>query len=169
MWSLVVSQKQEVTSYMVCFFIYLHCEIHHKSSYNLRFGPGKVLEKSLVLIHQNLWEPWQTVELLVIQEALILMWGHCNNWFRCLWYVYIVLHCSNMLLLEGHIHNIGLILSMKIVWCNASIRGACWVHYMETLSALLALCAGKPRVTGRFPTQTGMPGHNQWILSTKGQ
>ena len=39
------------------FFIYLHCEINHKSPYNLRFGPGKVLEKSLVLIHQNLWEP----------------------------------------------------------------------------------------------------------------
>ena len=39
------------------FFIYLHCEIHHESPYNLRFGPGKVLEKSLVLIHQNLWEP----------------------------------------------------------------------------------------------------------------
>ena len=40
------------------FFIYVHCEIHHKSTYNLKFGPGKVLEKSLVLIHQNLWEPW---------------------------------------------------------------------------------------------------------------
>ena len=42
---------------MFFFFIYLHCETHHKSPYNLRFGPGKVLEKSLVLTHQNLWEP----------------------------------------------------------------------------------------------------------------
>ena len=33
-------------------------KIYHWSPYNLRFGPGKVLEKSLVLIHQNLWEPW---------------------------------------------------------------------------------------------------------------
>ena len=41
----------------VFFYIYLHFEIHHKSPYNLRFGPAKVLEKSLVLIHQYLWEP----------------------------------------------------------------------------------------------------------------
>ena len=27
----------------------------------MRFGPGKVLEKSLVLIHQNLWEPCETL------------------------------------------------------------------------------------------------------------
>ena len=40
------------------YLVYLHCEIHHKSPYNVRFGPGKVLEKSLVLVHQNLWEPW---------------------------------------------------------------------------------------------------------------
>ena len=50
-------KKQKFTTYMVCFFIYLHCEIHHKSPYNLRFGLRKVLGKSLVLIHQNLWEP----------------------------------------------------------------------------------------------------------------
>ena len=43
--------------YMVC-LVYLHYKIHHKSPYNVRFGPGKVLKKSLVLIHQNLWEPW---------------------------------------------------------------------------------------------------------------
>ena len=41
----------------VVYLVYLHCEIQHKSPYNVRFGPGKVLEKSLVLIHQNLWEP----------------------------------------------------------------------------------------------------------------
>ena len=39
------------------YMVYLHCEIQHKSHYNVRFGPGKVSEKSLVLIHQNLWEP----------------------------------------------------------------------------------------------------------------
>ena len=48
------SKKQNVTTYVV-YLVYLHCEIHHKSPYNVRFGPGKVLEKSLVLIHQNLW------------------------------------------------------------------------------------------------------------------
>ena len=56
----VLSQKlksKNLPPIWYVFFIYLHCEIYHKSPYNLRFGPGKVLEKSLVLIHQNLWEP----------------------------------------------------------------------------------------------------------------
>ena len=34
-------------------------------------------------------------------------------------------------------------------WCKASW----WRHQMETLSALLALCAGNSPVTGEFPTQ----------------
>ena len=51
------SQKAKSYCIYVVYLVYLHCEIHHKSPYNVRFGPGKVLEKSLVLIHQNLWEP----------------------------------------------------------------------------------------------------------------
>ena len=56
----VVSQNlKSKKSPHVCgiFLVYQHCEIHHRCPYNTRFGPGKVLEKSLVLIHQNLWEP----------------------------------------------------------------------------------------------------------------
>ena len=37
----------------------LHCEIHHKNPYKMQFGPGKVLEKSLIWIHQNVWETWR--------------------------------------------------------------------------------------------------------------
>ena len=47
------------------YLVYLHCEIHHKSPY-VRFGPGKVLEKSLVLIHQNLWKPCRHVQWLYV-------------------------------------------------------------------------------------------------------
>ena len=46
------------------YLVYLYGEIQHKSTYNVRFGPGKVLEKSLVLIHQNLWEPCNGYEMM---------------------------------------------------------------------------------------------------------
>ena len=35
------------------FLVYQHCEIHHRCPYNMRFGPRKVIETSLVLIHQK--------------------------------------------------------------------------------------------------------------------
>ena len=51
--------------------------IHHKSPYNLRFGPGKVLEKSLVLIHQNLWEP--CIQHPVRPTISVLELGPCKS------------------------------------------------------------------------------------------
>ena len=57
------------------YLVYLHREIHHKSPYNVRFGPAKVLEKSLVLIHQNLWEPC----IYVLSEQYFLMF---MVWFQ---------------------------------------------------------------------------------------
>ena len=73
------AKKQKVTTYMVRLYIYiyiyiyyLHCEIHHKSPYNLRFAPVKVLEKSLVLIRQNLWEQWYLILQII---SVIDGWG----------------------------------------------------------------------------------------------
>ena len=55
------------------FFVYRHCEIHH------RFDPGKVLENSLVLMHQNLWEPCYTGKMTSLYWdgplVFILKWG----------------------------------------------------------------------------------------------
>ena len=57
----MVSQKlksEKLPHICGIFFVYRHCEIHHKCPYNMRFDPGKDLEKSLVLMHQNPWEPF---------------------------------------------------------------------------------------------------------------
>ena len=65
------------------YLVYLHCEIHHKSPYNVRFGPGKVLKKSLVLIHQNLWEPcaleWMPGDLIDGKSTLVQVVAWCRQ------------------------------------------------------------------------------------------
>ena len=77
MWCPKSSEAKSDHIYGMFFYIcYLHFEIHHKSPYNLRFGPGKVLEKSLVLIHQNLWEPWK----LWSQNLCIYTWWLARNY-----------------------------------------------------------------------------------------
>ena len=53
----------------VVYLVYLSCEIHDNSPYNVRFGPGKVLENSLVLIHQNPWEPCIHIFITVIAHS----------------------------------------------------------------------------------------------------
>ena len=66
---------------MVCFFfyIYLYCESHRKSPYNLRFGPGKVLEKSLVLIHQHLWESCPMEMIILVMDVKNIRMENANG------------------------------------------------------------------------------------------
>ena len=47
-------------------------------------------------------------------------------------------------------HNV---LGHVLAVCSIPLPMAWWRHQMETISALLALCAGNSRVTGEFPTQ----------------
>ena len=59
----------------------MHCDISHKpkvkSFYNERFGPGKVLEKSLILIYENMWN--HACDLLAILESTDLFHNNFSS------------------------------------------------------------------------------------------
>ena len=50
--------------------------------YNLRFGPSMVAQKSLGLIHQNLWEPCQYDQVVILRICCSWcpLWKHFNLW-----------------------------------------------------------------------------------------
>ena len=57
------------------FSAYQHCEIFHKGPYNIWFGDEEVIEKSLVLIHEKLWEPcrrWHYLKIAIPIFRLVL-------------------------------------------------------------------------------------------------
>ena len=87
--ALAMELRLSCTNPSICdiFSVHLHCEICYKRPYIERFGPGKVLENSLVLIHQNRGVPWNLYKSVF--EQICTVWkfygGKCQRSLRYGW------------------------------------------------------------------------------------
>ena len=67
------------------------------------------------------------------------------------------IHCRQVAIIVKHKEHEYLIpVSCETYICGLTGPFAWWRHQMETFSALLAICAGNPPVTGEFPAQRPM-------------
>ena len=80
--ALAVELLQSYSKPQICdiFPVHLYGKICHKSPYNRKLEPGKDLEKCVVLIHGNVWEPchlthWGQVTHIFTSKL-------CDHWFR---------------------------------------------------------------------------------------
>ena len=109
----------------------------------------------------------QTFKLLVIWDAMVLMWHHCNDdnliirlsimgvmWISC---------GFNDVTLVMNKDFSGYLISYKhcvLIFCSRGTYGlvtcafgnfSWWCHDIEALSTLLALCDGNPQATSKLP------------------
>ena len=92
---------------------------------------------------------------------LVIIWGKWKLWLRWIWSLISIIawvHGNKIDYLSQQIKqspfSVNTDNGRKL--CNASawiFRKSWWRHQMETLSALLTLCAGNSPVTGKFPLQ----------------
>ena len=92
------------------------------------------------------WQPWYSLEMLKLVFNVPSEYQGCHPDDPLV----SVVRDSTQRYFTGNEVNIWL------SQCQRCKDNAWWCHQMETISALLALCAGNPPVTGKFPSQRPM-------------